>query len=213
MAPLSISDIPTLTDLYTNGPLAPSSEPLPNASSAFNSQISLVRTDITTLATTAIVNAANTSLLGGGGVDGAIHRAAGPGLLRECRTLHGCDTGSAKMTGAYNLPCEKVIHAVGPVYHSDRKERCRRLLAGCYTASLDLLVEGAGGGSIAFSALSTGVYGYPSRDAAQVAIGAVKEWLEADEERARKVERVVFCSFLEKDERAYGEWIPYVLCG
>lgn len=204
-----LSAIPTLPALYKQNKLSPptiASQPSPHTG-----KISLIRTDITTLAVSAIVNAANTSLLGGGGVDGAIHRAAGPELLEECRTLDGCKTGSAKMTDAYDLPCEKVIHAVGPVYGSAvRKggvEEAARLLAGCYTTSLDLLAA-AGLGSIAFSALSTGVYGYPSGEAAEVAVKAVKGWLDADEDRARGVERVVFCSFLEKDERAYEEVVP-----
>ena len=215
-SPLPLTSIPTLSTLYKTSklpPAPPSNSPTnitPNPS--YNVKISLIRTDITTLATTAIVNAANESLLGGGGVDGAIHRAAGEELLEECRTLDGCETGSAKITGAYDLPCKHVIHAVGPVYWAARREGegvAEELLAGCYTTSLDLLVgEGVGGGSIAFSALSTGVYGYPSDEAAEVAVGAVREWLDADEERAGKVERVVFCSFLEKDERAYEEVVP-----
>lgn len=207
MAPLHLTDIPTLPTLYKEGQLAAAQTPSPKATPNLSPKISLIRTDITTLATTAIVNAANTSLLGGGGVDGAIHRAAGPDLLRECRTLGGCATGSAKLTAAYNLPCKYVIHAVGPVYHSAEREVVEGQLAGCYTRSLELLVQ-RGGGSVAFSALSTGVYGYPSREAAEVAVGAVRGWLEEDAERAGKVERVVFCSFLEKDERAYWEVVP-----
>ncbi|TKA82674.1 hypothetical protein B0A55_01488 [Friedmanniomyces simplex] len=210
MAPIPISDIPTLTDLYSSQDLQPSNDTLPNATSKYNTQISLIRTDITTLATDAIVNAANDSLLGGGGVDGAIHRAAGPNLLRDCRELDGCDTGDAKITDAYRLPCKKVIHAVGPIYGSASARRAGghgKLLASCYTRSLDLAAQ-AGCKSIAFSALSTGVYGYPSGEAAETAIAAVKGWLEEDEGRAGKMERVVFCSFLEKDERAYGRWIP-----
>ncbi|KAK1064334.1 hypothetical protein LTR74_008811 [Friedmanniomyces endolithicus] len=205
MAPIPISDIPTLTDLYASQTLHPSNDTLPNATSKYNAQISLIRTDITTVATDAIVNAANDSLLGGGGVDGAIHRAAGPNLLRDCRQLNGCDTGNAKITDAYRLPCKKVIHAVGPIYDSASARRAgghEKLLARCYTRSLDL-ADGSGCRSIAFSALSTGVYGYPSGEAAETAIRAVKGWLEEDEGRAGRMERVVFCSFLEKDERAY----------
>ncbi|KAK1819821.1 hypothetical protein LTR12_005696 [Friedmanniomyces endolithicus] len=210
MAPIPISDIPTLADLCTSQTLHPSNDTLPNATSKYNAQISLIRTDITTLATDAIVNAANDSLLGGGGVDGAIHRAAGPNLLRDCRRLNGCDTGDAKITDAYRLPCKKVIHAVGPIYDSASARRAgghEKLLASCYTRSLDL-ADGSGCRSIAFSALSTGVYGYPSGEAAEAAIKAVKGWLEEDEGRAGRMERVVFCSFLEKDERAYERLIP-----
>ena len=207
-SPTPLTSIPTLPTLYKQNTLFPS--PSPAQSSPHTSKISLIRTDITTLRVDAIVNAANTSLLGGGGVDGAIHRAAGPDLLKECRTLDGCETGSAKITDAYDLPCKKVIHAVGPVYGSAKRKgegEAERLLAGCYTTSLDLMAE-AGLGSIAFSALSTGVYGYPSLEAAEVAVGAVKGWLDEDSERARKVERVVFCSFLEKDEKDYEEVVP-----
>ena len=210
MTPIPISDIPTLADLYTSQTLHPSNDTLPNATSNYNAQISLIRTDITTLATDAIVNAANDSLLGGGGVDGAIHRAAGPNLLRDCRKLNGCETGAAKITDAHRLPCKKVIHAVGPIYDSASARRAgghEKLLASCYTRSLDL-ADGSGCRSIAFSALSTGVYGYPSGEAAETAMKAVKGWLEEDEGRAGRMERVVFCSFLEKDERAYESLIP-----
>ncbi|KAH9826071.1 hismacro and SEC14 domain-containing protein [Teratosphaeria destructans] len=205
---LPLTQIPTLTDLYAASHLSPASTTRPNATSKYNAKISLLRADITTLSTDAIVNAANESLLGGGGVDGAIHSAAGPGLLDECRTLDGCDTGDAKITAAYDLPCRKVIHAVGPVYFSAKREGVHaRLLRGCYTRSLDLAVEN-GCRSVAFSCLSTGVYGYPSGEAAETAIGAVKGWLEGNEERAGRMERVVFCAFLGKDQRAYEELLP-----
>lgn len=208
MAPTPLSAIPTLAELYSDNFLKPSSSPDSTATSRFTPKISLIRTDITTLKTDAIVNAANTSLLGGGGVDGAIHRAAGPELYDECSTLDGCDTGDAKITSAYELPCKKVIHAVGPVYSSaKRKGLHTSLLQSCYTRSLDLAVENDCR-SIAFSALSTGVYGYPSREAAEGAIEAVKGWLEADEERAGKMDRIVFCQFLEKDQTAYEDIIP-----
>ena len=205
---LELPEIPTLRHLYATNRIEPSSITKPNANSKYNDKISLIRHDITELKTSAIVNAANESLLGGGGVDGAIHAAAGPELLDECETLGGCDTGDARITDAYELPCDKVIHAVGPVYYSTkRKGMHTQLLQSCYTTSLDLAVQN-GCTSIAFSALSTGVYGYPSEEAAETAIAAVKGWLDADEERSGKIERIVFCSFLAKDERAYEKFIP-----
>lgn len=205
---MGLTEIPTLTLLYATDRLPPSSTTQPGANSKHNDKISLIRHDITKLRTSAIVNAANESLLGGGGVDGAIHRAAGPELLNECETLDGCDTGDAKITDAYELPCDKVIHAVGPVYYSTkRKGMHTQLLQSCYTTSLDLAAQN-GCTSIAFSALSTGVYGYPSEEAAETAIAAVKGWLNADEERSGKMERIVFCSFLAKDEKAYEKFIP-----
>jgi O-acetyl-ADP-ribose deacetylase (regulator of RNase III) len=206
----SLSEIPTLGLLYQLRKLAASPAPTESHTSRFNDKISLVRTDITTLKVGAIVNAANESLLGGGGVDGAIHSAAGPELVKECETLDGCDTGDAKITDAYDLPCSKVIHAVGPVYYRTKREgKHTSLLQSCYTRSLDLAVE-HDCKSIAFSALSTGVYGYPSKEAAESAIQAVKQWLEADDERASRMERIIFCQFMQKDQDAYEEFIPFV---
>lgn len=153
--------------------------------------------DITTLDVDAIVNAANRSLLGGGGVDGAIHRAAGPELLAECRTLGGCETGSARMTRGYRLTARHVIHAVGPVWHGgDRSEDAD--LAGCYRTAI-ALAGGAGLTSIAFSAISTGVYGFPPERAAQIAVAATLEALAA----APSVTRVVFCCFSEPSARLH----------
>lgn len=208
MSTIPLSEIPTLSLLYKLNRLAPSTTLQPSACPTYTDKISLIRTDITKLTTDAIVNAANESLLGGGGVDGAIHRGAGPELVEECELLDGCDTGDAKITGAYELPCKKVIHAVGPVYYSTKRQgKHTSLLQSCYTRSLDLAVSN-GCKSIAFSALSTGVYGYPSNEAAETAIQAVKGWLDDDAERSEKLDRIVFCSFLEKDETAYEHFIP-----
>lgn len=133
--------------------------------------------DITGLEVDAIVNAANSSLLGGGGVDGAIHRAAGPELLAECRMLGGCPTGEARMTGGYRLPARHVIHVVGPVWHGGRAGE-PELLAACYRNALDLAGQ-AGLGSIAFPAISTGIYGYPARPAATIAVRTCRDWMAA----------------------------------
>ncbi|HYA05621.1 MAG TPA: O-acetyl-ADP-ribose deacetylase [Xanthobacteraceae bacterium] len=146
--------------------------------------------DITTLALDAIVNAANRSLLGGGGVDGAIHRAAGPELLAECRTLGGCETGAAKITRGYRLPAKHVIHAVGPVWSGGGKGE-EELLASCYRTALDLAAAHRLA-SIAFPAISTGIYRFPPERAARIAVGTVASELAAS---PRGIARVVFCCF------------------
>ena len=139
--------------------------------------IRVVTDDITTLAVDAIVNAANSSLLGGGGVDGAIHRAAGPELLAACRKLHGCDTGEAKITPGFQLPAKYVIHSVGPVWHGgDAGEP--ELLRSCYVNSLQLAADN-GAGTVAFPAISTGVYGYPKEAACEIAVATASGWAEA----------------------------------
>ena len=160
-------------------------------------QIQVVQGDITKLDCDCIVNAANRSLLGGGGVDGAIHRAAGPELLAECRTLHGCRTGEAKITKGYRLKAKYIIHTVGPIYSGTAEEAAQ--LADCYRNSLNLAKE-HDVHSIAFPAISTGVYGYPLEDAAEIAVKTVAQWLE---DHADYAMQVIFCCFDARTERVY----------
>lgn len=152
--------------------------------------------DITTLDVDAIVNAANRSLLGGGGVDGAIHRAAGPELLAECRALGGCTTGSAKITGGHNLKAKHVIHAVGPVWNGGSSNE-EALLAGCYRTALELATANDLA-SIAYPAISTGIYRFPADLAARIAVGTVASEIAATR---RGIKRVVFCCFSEDSAR------------
>ena len=156
--------------------------------------IEIVKADITKLNVDAIVNAANSSLLGGGGVDGAIHRAAGPKLLEECKKLNGCKTGEAKITKGYNLQSKFVIHAVGPIWNGGNYNE-DELLTNCNLNSLKLAVENKIK-TIAFPAISTGVYGFPLERAAQIAIKAVKKFIQSD----KSIEKIIFVCF---DDRTY----------
>jgi len=160
-------------------------------------RIELFKGNITTLEVDAIVNAANTTLLGGGGVDGAIHRAAGAELLAECRNLNGCATGDAKITKGYNLPAKNVIHAVGPVWHGGKSGEAEKL-ASCYRRSLEIAVSN-NLKTIAFPNISTGVYGYPKPEAAAIAIEEVTRFLFNHSE----IDKVIFCVFDEENYHLY----------
>ncbi|GIX68925.1 ADP-ribose glycohydrolase MACROD1 [Caerostris extrusa] len=189
---VSLEDIPAWTNYSKNvKSIQPSSEYKKNKS--LSDKVSIFVGDITALEIDAIVNAANNTLLGGGGVDGAIHRAAGKSLVSECSTLHGCDTGDAKITGGYKLPAKYVIHTVGPV--GEKPD----LLKDCYYNSLNLAKEN-GLKSIAFPCISTGVYRYPNESAAHVALKTTREFLEKNES---VMDRVIFCLFLPVDVQIY----------
>lgn len=160
-------------------------------------KLTVIQDDITKLKVDAIVNAANHTLLGGGGVDGAIHRAAGPELLKECRTLGGCRTGEAKITSAYNLPCKYVIHTVGPVWYGGSHNEMKDLF-NCYTNSMRL-AEVYDCETIAFPCISTGVYHFPKEQATQIAITAIKQISPS----LKAVKEVTFVCFSEGDKKIY----------
>jgi O-acetyl-ADP-ribose deacetylase (regulator of RNase III) len=166
-------------------------------------KLKVIQGDITKLEVNAIVNAANKSLLGGGGVDGAIHRAAGPNLLAECRTVGGCPTGEARITKGYNLPARYIIHTVGPVYRNIPADR--QLLASCYRSCLKLAI-GNDIRSIAFPAISCGVYGYPIRDACKIAVDTTLSVLQEH----HSIEQVVYTLFSESDQQVYQNYIEYL---
>ena len=166
-----------------------------------NVTLKVIEADITTLAVDAIVNAANSTLLGGGGVDGAIHRAAGPELVNYCRTLQGCPTGEAKISPGFNLPAKYVIHTVGPVWHGGERGEAE-LLANCYHNCIKLAQQ-HNVTSIAFPAISTGVYGYPIGDATDIAIDSVLQSLAKATPSGSVIEEVIFCCFSASDAAIY----------
>lgn len=167
-------------------------------------KISVFSGDITTLEIDAIVNAANNSLLGGGGVDGAIHRAAGPLLKKECASLNGCETGQAKITCAYGLPAKYVVHTVGPIAQGRVGDTEKRALRSCYKNSLQTATDN-GARSVAFPCISTGIYGYPPEQAMHEALGTVRDFLD---EHHEKLDRVIFCVFLPTDRDLYLQNLP-----
>lgn len=167
-------------------------------------KISVFSGDITTLEIDAIVNAANNSLLGGGGVDGAIHRSAGPMLKKECASLKGCETGQAKITCAYGLPAKYVIHTVGPIAQGRVEETEKKALRSCYKNSLQAATDN-GARSVAFPCISTGIYGYPPEQAVHEALATVREFLD---EHHEKMDRVIFCVFLPTDKDLYLNNLP-----
>ncbi|KAF9288565.1 O-acetyl-ADP-ribose deacetylase macrod1 [Mortierella alpina] len=196
---VTLTDIPTLFACYDIYPEPTELHAQPDA--LWSKKVSLWHGDITALQIDAIVNAANESLLGGGGIDGAIHSAAGRELVAECRTLHGCDTGDAKITRAYKLPCKYVIHTVGP--QGEKPDRLR----SCYKRVLEVARENDVG-SVAFCCISTGIYGYDNEKAANVALQTVRKWMDSNSTETNKMTRIIFCTFLEKDRDIYQSLLP-----
>nr|GAT53229.1 predicted protein [Mycena chlorophos] len=200
-----LPDIPTLTQLYEKGQLKPAKATRHEPNAELLNRVSLFQGDITLLELDSIVNAANRSLLGGGGVDGAIHAAAGRELLKECETLNGCETGGAKITRAYKLPSKHIIHAVGPVYSRSDVETRAKQLESCYQTSLEIAVK-EGLKHVAFCCISTGIYGYPVPAATHIALDTVRRFLESED--GSKLDRIIFVIWLNKDLDVYESLIP-----
>ncbi|KAI0787428.1 A1pp-domain-containing protein [Fomes fomentarius] len=204
---VGLAKIPTLRELYKSGVLK-SVEPAKlrhAAKPALLERVSLYQGDITRLDVDCIVNAAKRSLLGGGGVDGAIHAAAGPRLLEECRKLNGCETGAAKITKGYDLPARHIVHTVGPIYSWSKVEEKAAQLGSCYKTSLQLAVENSLK-HIAFPSISTGVYGYPIQDATHIALDTVRRFLDAPE--GDSLERAIFVVWSDEDKAVYESLLP-----
>ncbi|XP_063300109.1 ADP-ribose glycohydrolase MACROD2 isoform X2 [Pelobates fuscus] len=196
---VSLDKIPTLSEDLKSKASNNDDAPEELQVNSLCDKVSLYQGDITQLEVDAIVNAANSSLLGGGGVDGCIHRASGPCLFAECRSLGGCSTGQAKITCGYELPAKYVIHTVGPIARGHLNENHKMDLANCYQSSLKLAKE-FDLRSIAFPCISTGIYGFPNEPAATIALNNVKEWLKKNH---NEIDRVIFCVFLDVDFKIY----------
>jgi len=201
---ISSTSLPTLQQLYKTGKLVIPKNFVPSITN-FTSRVSIYQGDITSLKIDAIVNAANNSLLGGGGVDGAIHRAAGPALLEECKTLNGCKTGDAKITKGYNLPASHIIHTVGPVFSEQSEPQSKSLLSSAYQRCLELAATNDCK-TLAFNCISSGVYGYPIEKATRVALETVRDFL--SKESGNVFDLIVFVIFKTSDLRVYYDLTP-----
>jgi len=204
--PVRLTDIQTIGELFKSAVLQAAEKSHYPPQRSLLDRVSLWQGDITTLQLDSIVNAANKSLLGGGGVDGAIHRAAGRGLYEECLTLNGCSTGQSKITKGYNLPSSHIIHTVGPIFSRSDLETKAKELASCYKTSLILSVDNALK-HIAFPSISTGIYGYPVEDATHIALDEVRRFLDS-EPGADTLDRVVFVVWSNADKAVYQRLIP-----
>ncbi|KAJ7716734.1 hypothetical protein DFH07DRAFT_861946 [Mycena maculata] len=200
-----LADIRTIGQAFQSGVLKAAAKQRHAPNAACLDQISLFQGDITGLQVDSIVNAANRSLLGGGGVDGAIHAAAGPELYEECKGLGGCETGESKITAAYKLPSKHIIHTVGPVYSRGDVETRAQQLESCYRTSLNLAIENSLK-HIAFPSISTGIYGYPIEAATHIALDLVRRFCDSDV--GSKLDRVIFVVWSNKDKEVYETLIP-----
>ncbi|XP_063001706.1 ADP-ribose glycohydrolase MACROD1 isoform X1 [Elgaria multicarinata webbii] len=201
---IKLKQIPTWKEMAKSARIKQPEETVFPKDNHLNDKISLFRGDITKVEVDAVVNAANSSLLGGGGVDGCIHRAAGPLLKEECRALNGCETGKAKISCGYRLPAKFVIHTVGPIAQGEPSAAQEAELSNCYKNSLKLAAENKLR-TVAFPCISTGVFGYPNDAAAELVLNTLHTWLEENKD---KVDRLIICVFLEKDDEIYKEKLP-----
>ncbi|KAK9894072.1 macro domain-like protein [Cystobasidium minutum MCA 4210] len=203
MSTVSPSQIKTLSQAYKEGKLSAKHSSSFKPSDEINNKVSLWQGDITRLAVDAVQNAANSGLRGGGGIDGAIHRAAGNELYDACAKLNGCKTGNTKITPGFNLPAKHILHTVGPVYSASRKAECESQLGGCYETTLQLAVDDKLK-SVALCGVSTGIYGFPLGPATEIALRTVRTFLD---DHASELGRVIFCNFGAKDVQQYEELV------